>query len=107
MGAPFAAGGPPVGAPSVPFCAARLACFSAFALFLSSAGESFSSSAGLGASFAGSDIVSESVRGLFVWLCFVLRPVVRSYMVEFRSGSAYAVVQDIVSQYRWSVFLCA
>jgi hypothetical protein len=66
MGAPFAAGGPPVGAPSVPFCAARLACFSAFALFLSSAGESFSSSAGLGASFAGSDIVSGSVRGFCV-----------------------------------------
>jgi hypothetical protein len=57
VGAPFDVGGPPVGAPS-PFCAARLACFSAFALFFSSAGETFSSSAGFGASFVGSAIVS-------------------------------------------------
>ena len=69
MGAPFDVGGPPVGAPS-PFCAARLACFSAFALFFNSAGETFSSSAGLGASFAGSAIVSVG----FFWRCFESGP---------------------------------
>ena len=49
---PLVDGPAAAGAPVCSFCAARLACFSAFALFLSSAGLSLASSAGGCAAFS-------------------------------------------------------